>query len=347
MGIRMTVRALGCFGAWAALACWIAVPGQAQLKPELDLKIPPYTPASAVSGSLVVAGSETMRPFTQGWANELGRLYPGVTIKVEGLGSETGPVKLLERKAEIAAMSRRMTTQEIADFMQEFGYEPTEVPVGVDALAVFVHRENPIAGITLQELDAIFCLERRRGIKYPIDSWGLLGLDEDWFDAPIRSYGRDGLSGTAAFFKEQVCDGAELKPGMIKSPGSASVVMDVSHDRLGIGFSGIGYRTSGVRPVPLAKAKGGRYVEPTFQTAIDGTYPLRRTFYLYVNKSPKAAPSPLVAEFVKFALSRQGQELVIKTGYFPLTASEITRLLAFWSVPVNAASAARTPSLRN
>lgn len=342
-----TVGTIGLLSAWAALACWDAVPCHAQLKPELDPKIPLYALVEGVSGSLAMAGSETMRPLTERWAGELRRLYPGVTIKVEGLGSETGPVKLLERKAEIAAMSRRLTTQEIADFIKEFGYEPTEVPVAVDALAVFVHRENPIAGITLQELDAIFCLERRRGIKYPIDSWGLLGLHEDWFDAPIRSYGRNGLSGTAAFFKEHVCNGAELKPGMIESPGSASVVMDVSKDRLGIGFSGIGYRTSGVRPVPLAIAKGGRYVEPTFQAAIDGTYPLRRNLYLYVNKPPKAAPSSPVVEFVKFALSRQGQELVIKMGYFPLTTNEITRLLAFWSVPVKAASAARTSTPRN
>ncbi len=316
-----------------------ASPSFAQLKPPLDQKIQGYLLVKGVSGSLTVVGSDTMKPFTEIWAGELQRFYPGLVIRVESLGSETGLSALLEGKAQIAAMSRRMTSQEISEFMREFGYEPTEVPVAVDALTVFVHRDNSIIGLTLQELDSVFCAERRRGLKYRIDTWGDLGLDTGWADTPIHLYGRDGRSGTAAFFREHVCEGADFHPTMTKSAGSASVVVDIMKDRYGIGFSGIGYRTSAVRPVPLASASGMRYVEPTIQSIMDGSYPLRRTLYLYVNRPPKGPASPAVVEFVKFAVSLQGQQVVLNHGYFPLATEELNRTMTVWSAPFRAASA--------
>lgn len=319
----------------------------AQVKPELDPTIPQYGLVSSIAGTLSVAGSETMKPLIDLWAGELRRMYPGLTVQVSGLGSETGLAALFEGKAQIAAMSRRMTTQEISEFMREFGYEPVEVPVAVDALAVFVHRDNPVQGLTLQELDAMFSVERKRGVPYSIDSWGLVGLADEWFDAPIRLYGRDDQSGTAAFFREQVCNGGKLRPSLVKSAGAASVVVDLMKDRFGIGFSAIGYKTSSVRPVPIAAAKGGRYVEPAFQTAMDGTYPLRRNLYLYVNRAPKIAPSPAIAELVKFSLSQQGQQIVINQGYFPLPTTELNRLIALWSAPVKAAVVDRTGHVPN
>ena len=322
-------------------------PSVAQVKPTLDRKIPAYVLAKDVSGSLTVVGSDTMQAFVDEWAEELRRFYPGLVIQVESLGSEAGLAKLLEGKAQIAAMSRRMTSQEISDFMREFGYEPTEVPVAVDALTVYVNRENLIIGLTLQELDAIFCKERRRGLKYRIETWGDLGLDTGWTDAQIHLYGRDSLSGTSRFFREHVCEGADFYPSLTKSAGSASVVVDVMKDRYGIGFSGIGYRTSSVRPVPLAPAPGTRYVEPTFQTIMDGSYPLRRTLYLYVNRAQKVALSPAVAEFVKFAVSLQGQEAVLKHGYFPQNTDELNRLMTTWSSAAKAVSAENRAKPRN
>jgi phosphate transport system substrate-binding protein len=254
----------------------------------------------------------------------------------------------MEGKAQIAAMSRRMTAPEIVEFTREFGYEPTEVPVAVDALAVFVHKDNPIEGLTLAELDAMFSKERRRGLKYPVNAWGdVIMMQPEWAEAPVRLYGRNGNSGTASFFREHVLNGADLKKTMVAGAGSASVVVEVMKDRYGIGFSSIGYRTSGVRPVPLASVQGGRFVEPSFQTAMDGSYPLRRNLYLYVNRPPKTAPAPQVAEFIKFALSQQGQQIVIDHGYYPLSTPELTRLTALWSTPVKAASVELTPKLRD
>jgi phosphate transport system substrate-binding protein len=308
-----------------------------QVRPSLDLDIPSYVFQETVSGKLTLSGSETMKPLIHAWVEDLTRRHPGLKATVSNDGSETGLAALLEHRTEIAAMSRRMTASEISAFVKEYGYEPTEVPVASDAVAVFVHKDNPIAGLSLDELDAVFCNERRRGSGYLVDSWGLIGLMDEWFEAPVRLYGRNGKSGTSYLFREEVCKGGTFRPQLVDAPGSASVILDVAQDPQGIGFSSIGYRTSTVKPVPIAAVKGGRYVEPTFQTAMDGSYPLRRNLYLYVARSPKTPPGPPMVEFVRLALSAQGQQSALDHGYFPLSLTEITRLTAKWSPAVVAA----------
>ena len=325
---------------------WVSM-ASGQVMPALDPKVPVYQHAGAMQGTLSVAGSDTMKPLTESWAADLRQLYPGVTIKVDSTGSGHGLSRLLEGKAQIAAMSRRMTASEIVEFKREFGYEPTEVSVAIDALAVFVHKDNPIAGLTLQELDAMFSKDRRRGLKYLIHTWGDLMLDGEWTEAPVHLYGRNTSSGTTAFFREHVLDGAPIVPAMTVCAGSASVIVELMKDRYGIGFSSIGYRTSGVRPVPLAGVPGGRYVEPTVESTMNGSYPLRRPLYLYINKAPKASPTPAVAEYVKYALSAQGQQTVIAQGYYPLATHELQRLMASWTTPARSASLDQSLKLRD
>jgi phosphate transport system substrate-binding protein len=311
----------------------------AQLKPPVDSEIRSYAKADGVAGLLTVAGSETMKGLSHRWESKLRELYPNLTIQVQGIGSETGPPALLEGKAQIAAMSRQMTPQEIETFTKRFGYEPTEVPVAGDALAVFVHRDNPIKGISLQELDAIFCKERRRGGAEDLTTWSQLGLSGDeWNAAFIKLLGRNHASGSATFFREHVCRNGELKENMTKEPGSASVVVGIKKDRYAVGFSGIGYRTSSVKPIPLAAEKGKPFIEPTFETTINGSYPLRRHLYLYVNKAPKSV-TPAVMEFVKFAVSQEGQQVVVQEGFFPLPTAELNRHFAAWTQPLQAATA--------
>jgi phosphate transport system substrate-binding protein len=318
----------------------IAFQVSGQIVPSLDPKIPPYKLVSGLTGTLSIAGSDTMKPLTESWSADFRQLYPGLPIKVESRGSETGLAALLEGKAQIAAMSRRMTQQEVVEFKREFGYEPTEVPVAVDALAVFVHKDNPIEGLTLAEVDAMFSKERRRGLPYPVNAWGdVMLLEEEWVNAPVHLYGRNGNSGTASFFREHVLNGADLKKTMTVGVGSASVVVELMKDRFGIGFSGIGYRTSGLRPVPLAAVQGGRYVAPTFETAMDGSYPLRRNLYLYINRPPKVTPPGPLTEYVKFALSQQGQQIVLDQGYYPLPTLELNRLTMIWTTPVRTVTA--------
>jgi len=309
----------------------------AQLKPELNAKVPAYAPLALADGTLDVSGSDSMKPLLQNWIGDLTRRHPGVKVTLRGDGSQTGLKALLEHQVEIAAMSRRMTATEIAEFVKEYGFEPAEVPVAIDALAVFVHKDNPVTGLSLDELDAIFCRERRRGVDHSITTWGLVGPTDEWFEAPIRIYGRDGKSGTSYFFREEVCKGGTFHPQLVGSKGPASVIMDLVKDPLGIGFSAIGYQTSALKAVPIAAVKGGRYVEPNFETATDGSYPLRRHLYLYIAKPPKQAPSPLISELVRFALSAQGQQAALDHGYYPLALADITRLMAKWSGPVKSA----------
>jgi phosphate transport system substrate-binding protein len=312
----------------------------AQVKPPIDQQIAAYQPAAKASGLLAIAGSDTMRPIVEAWAGDLQRRHEGLKFKIEAAGSETGLAALLDHRAQVAAMTRRMTAAEIAEFVKEYGYEPAEVPVAVDALAVFVHKDNPIAGLSLDELDSIFCNQRRRGLPYAAIEWGLVGLTDEWFTEPIRPYGRNGSSGTSQFFREEVCQGGTFRSHLVKAAGSAAVVLDIERDRLGIGFSAIGYKTSGVRAIPVAAVKGGRYVDPTFESALDGSYPLRRHLYLYMDQNPKAPPSPSLTELVRFAISAQGQQIVVDQGYYPLPISDISRLLRKWTlVPVKAAEA--------
>ncbi len=312
-------------------------PSRAQLRPELDAKIPPYQPPAQILGNLEIAGSDTMKPLLDAWVDDLKRRHPGVKAVVKGAGSQTGLTALLEHRTEVAAMSRRITAPEIAEFVKEYGFEPAEVPVAIDALAIFVHHDNPVTGLSLEELEAMFCRERRRGLDHPINTWGLVGLTDEWFEAPIRLYGRNGQSGTSYFFREEVCKGGAFRPQLVNSLGSASVVMDLSKDPQGIGFSAIGYRISLVKPVPIASVKGGRYVAPTFETVMNGSYPLRRNLYLYIARPPKTPPTPTLVELVRFALSAQGQQMALDHGYFPLPFAEISRVASKWSMPVKSA----------
>jgi phosphate transport system substrate-binding protein len=307
-----------------------------QVRPTLDPDIFSYTYQEFASGKLAVSAPETMTPLLHAWAEGLALRHPGLKIDIlsEGSGSSTGLSALLEHRTDIAAMPRRMTAAEISEFVKEYGYEPTEVPIAIDALAIFVHKDNPITGLSLDQLDALFCSERRRGVLYQIDSWGLVGVMDDWFDAPVRIYGRNGKSPTAHFFREEVCKGGALHPNLMDGHGVASVVLDVGDDPEGIGFSAVGYETSLVKALPIAAVKGGRYIEPTFQTAMDGTYPLRRNLYLYVAKPPKSSSPPVLTELIRFALSAQGQELVRDHGYLPLASSELRRLASKWSPSV-------------
>ena len=312
---------------------------EAQLKPVIDPQIQSYAKATGVSGGLTVAGSEMMKALSHRWESKLREFYPGLTIQIQGIGSETGPPALLEGKAQIAAMSRQLTKKEIEEFRQRYGYEPTEVPVAADALSVFVHRDNPISGMTLPELDAVFCKEHRRGLNEDRISWSQFGLSGEWSEASIALIGRNKVSGTATFFREQVCGNGDFKDTLKTEAGSASVVMGIKKDRYAVGFSGIGYRTSSVKPIPLAVAKDKPFIEPTFETVTDGTYPLRRHLFLYVNKSPKAAMPAAVTEFVKFAVSLEGQQAVIQEGFFPLPTAQLNSLFAAWSQPLQAATA--------
>jgi phosphate transport system substrate-binding protein len=225
-------------------------------------------------------------------------------------------------------MSRLMKDKEIESFESKFGYKPTPIAVAIDALAVFVHKDNPIEGLTMPQLDAVFSSTRTCGADSDIDSWGDLGLSGPWTNREMQLYGRNSVSGTYGYFKEHALCKGDFKNTVNEQPGSASVVQSVSSSLNGIGYSGIGYTTSSVRALPLARNSEGEFIEATPENAIKGAYPLARFLYVYVNKEPGKPIPPLTLEFLKLVLAREGQQVVVKDGYIPLPAAVAARELA-------------------
>jgi len=307
---------LGRISIIVTLAAWLA-PG-VSVAAEVDPSIPTYSQVSGVSGNLSSVGSDTLANLMTLWAEEFKRFYPNVNIQVQAAGSSTAPPALTERTSNFGPMSREMKDNEIEAFESRYGYKPTAVPVAIDALAVFVHKDNPIEGMTLEQIDGIFSSNQRCGYAESIANWGQLAMQGQWARRDIQLFGRNSVSGTYGYFKEvALCDG-DFKNSVNEQPGSASVVQSVGTSINGIGYSGIGYRTSNVRAVPIAADADGDFVEATPENAVAGQYPLARFLYVYVNKAPNAPLPPLETEFLKLVLSQSGQEVVIKDGYIPL-----------------------------
>jgi len=295
---------------------------------QVDPKLSGYSKVSGVSGNLSSVGSDTLNNLMTLWAEAFRKAYPNVNIQVEGKGSSTAPPALIEGTSQLGPMSRLMKSSEVQAFENKFGFKPTAVPVAIDALAVFVHKDNPIAGLTIAEVDGIFSSTRTCGGPADISTWGQLGLTGAWQNREMQIYGRNSVSGTYGYFKDNALCKGDFKNTVNEQPGSASVVQSVSSSLNGIGYSGIGYTTSSVRAVPLAPASGEEYVPATAERAIQGAYPLSRFLYIYVNKEPGKAVAPLTLEFLKLVLARQGQQVVVKDGYIPLPASIAERELA-------------------
>lgn len=285
---------------------------------EVDSSLPQYERTSGVSGNLSSVGSDTLANLMTLWAEDFKRLYPNVNIQIQAAGSSTAPPALTEQTSNFGPMSREMKDNEIEAFESRFGYKPTAVPVAIDALAVYVHKDNPIPGMTLQQVDAIFSSNQRCGYSGSINSWGDLAMRGPWERRDIQLFGRNSVSGTYGYFKDTALCGGDFKNNVNEQPGSASVVQSVSTSINGIGYSGVGYRTSSVRSVPIARNADSEYFDATGDNSVSGDYPLARFLYVYVNKAPNTPMAPIEREFLKLVLSGQGQEIVLKDGYIPL-----------------------------
>lgn len=285
----------------------------------VDAQLPGYTRTTGVSGNLNSIGSDTLNNLMTLWAEGFKTLYPNVKIQIEGKGSATAPPALIEGTAQLGPMSRPMKAAEIDGFEKKYGYKPTEIKVAIDALAVFVHKDNPIKSLKMRQLDGIFSSTRKQGGDDVI-KWGDLGLSGEWAGKPVSLFGRNSASGTYGFFKETALKGGDYKSSVKEQPGSSSVVQGVASDLSGIGYSGIGYATSGVRAISL-EGSNGKVYDPTLENCLNGKYPLGRYLYVYVNKKPGQPLDTLQAEFLKFVCSKTGQEVVVKDGYFPMPAS--------------------------
>ncbi|HLF97308.1 MAG TPA: phosphate ABC transporter substrate-binding protein PstS family protein [Methylococcaceae bacterium] len=293
----------------------------------VDAKLPEYKKASGVSGNLSSVGSDTLANLMTLWAEDFKREYPNVNIQIQAAGSSTAPPALAEGTANLGPMSRKMKEEEIEAFEKKHGYKPTAIKVAIDALAVFVHKDNPVTGLTVPQVDAIFSSTRKCNAKEDVTQWGQVGLSGEWANRPIQLFGRNSVSGTYGYFKEHALCKGDFKTNVNEQPGSASVVQSVSTSLNAAGYSGVGYKTSSVKTVPLAAKEGEPFVDATEENAIAGKYPLARYLYVYVNKHPNQPLAPLEAEFVKLVLSKQGQQVVVKDGYIPLPAAVVQKEL--------------------
>jgi len=289
----------------------------------VDKDMPEYTKTSGISGNFSSVGSDTLANMMTFWAEEYKRFYPNVNIQIQAAGSSTAPPALTEGTANFGPMSRRMKSKEIEAFEKRYGYKPTEVRVAIDALAVFVHKDNPIKGLRIDQVDAIFSSTRKCGAEAEVNRWSEVGLEGDWAAKDIQLYGRNSVSGTYGYFKKKALCKGDFRNNVNEQPGSASVVQSISSSVNAIGYSGIGYKTSGVRTVPLAK-KGDNFVDATLENVATGKYPLSRFLYVYVNKHPNKPLAPIDAEFLKMVLSVDGQRIVETDGYVPLSGKMAT-----------------------
>ncbi|MDV5248267.1 PstS family phosphate ABC transporter substrate-binding protein [Shewanella xiamenensis] len=305
----MTLTAAGVFSTTAMAA--------------IDPSLPTYEKTSGVSGNLSSVGSDTLANMMTLWAEEFKQMYPNVNIQIQAAGSSTAPPALTEGTSQFGPMSRKMKPNEVEAFEKHYGYKPTEIRVAIDALAVFVHKDNPIKGLTAEQVDGIFSSTHKCG-GADIQRWGDLGLSGDWSAKDVQLYGRNSVSGTYGYFKEKALCKGDFKANVNEQPGSASVVQSVSQSLNAVGYSGIGYKTAGVKAVAIAK-KGNEFIEATAENAANGTYPLSRYLYLYVNKQPNKDLAPMEKEFIRYVLSKQGQQVVEKDGYVTLPKSVVAK----------------------
>ncbi len=287
----------------------------------LDPALPDYTPVAGIAGgNLKSVGSDTMNNMMGLWTEEFKKMYPGVKVEVDGKGSSNALPALTEGQASLGPMSREAKQEEINAFKAKFGYEPILLETSLDMLAVYVHKDNPIEGLSFPEIDAIFSSTRKGGATKRADSWKWFTSASSISSLPIACYGRNAASGTYGYFKEVVLAKGDFASWVNELPGSAGVVQSVGANPAGIGYSGIGYRTAAVKAIKLAEKLGGELIAPEPANAYSGEYPLARFLYLAVNKDPRSPLDPMRAEFLKYVLSKQGQQQVVKDGYLPLTA---------------------------
>jgi phosphate transport system substrate-binding protein len=292
---------------------------------EVDPSLPAYQRVSGISGNLTSVGSDTLNNLMTLWAEEYAKFYPNVAIQIQGAGTSTAPPALVEGTSNFGPMSRAMRGSEERAFEDRYGYPPTQVPVAIDMLAVYVNKDNPIEGLSIPQVDAIFSATRACGFGEDITTWGQVGLTGAWANRDITLYSRNAVSGTYGYFKENALCGGDFKSTINEQPGSSAVVRGVEQTLNGIGYSGIGYKTSGVRAIPLSKEVGGALFPAEGQHAATGDYPLARFLYVYANANPTSGWNPLEGEFFRMVLSKEGQEVVHRDGFVTLPAAAAER----------------------
>jgi phosphate transport system substrate-binding protein len=308
-----------------------AVPGDA--KPMLDIALPivldaglpTYSRASSLAGTVNSVGSSTLSNLLFRWSTDFKQLYPNVEINIVGGGSDSAPAALMAGTADLAPMSRPMNATEIAAFKTKFGYEPTRVTVALDAIAMYVNKNNPLKQISLKQIDAIFSSTYKRG-SAPIKTWDQLGLvGGQWQSAKIETKSPSRTQGIYGLFRELALDGGDFRFDLKPEPVASSIVQGVGADEKAMGFASYFYASARARALAVAKTDEGPFVLPTQDGVLSGAYPLSRMLYIYVNKPANGALPAVARELLRFVCTEPGQAVVARDGNYPLSAALATK----------------------
>lgn len=311
-------------GAFVLIATAAFAHAAQSVQPSVDPALYDYEPATAIAGGVRAIGSSTLSNLLLRWSAEFHRLYPAVEVRVVGGGSETAVPALIEGRADLGPMSRPMSDAEVERFRAKFGYPPTRLTVAVDAIAVYVNKHNPLARISFPELDGIFSATRKLGSD-PIRTWGQLGLGGDWATRAIVIKGPSPTQGIYGVFRSTALAGGAYRLDMRPEPVASSIVQAVATEDGAIGFASHFLAAARTRALAIGRQDEGPYVLPLAEHAADGSYPLARKLFIYINRSPGGAVAPAVREFLRFACSEQGQEIAARDGNFPLSAALASR----------------------
>lgn len=309
------------------------VAGDIEAKEEatkVDEALLEYEAKSGISGNIKAVGSDTLNNLMALWSTGFKGYYPNVEIVVDGKGSSTAPPALIDGTSDVGPMSRKMKSEEVDKFEKKFGYKPSYVAVAIDALAVYVHKDNPIESLSLKQVDAIFSKTRKGGHAEDITKWGQVGLEGEWENLGMTMFGRNAASGTYGYFKKKACFKGDFKDSVKEQPGSAAVIQSTGTDRGAISYSGMGYKTAAVKFVKLSK-KGGEAYEPTAENCYSSKYPLSRYLYIYFNRAPGKEVKPLVREFFTYVGSKSGQTIVLNNGFVPLKQKHVDKFAKTYS----------------
>ncbi|MFP3566498.1 PstS family phosphate ABC transporter substrate-binding protein [Paraburkholderia sp. SIMBA_030] len=309
------------------------------LQPRLDAALPDYQPRtdSKLSGTFAGAASDVLPSLVNRWIEGFKKYYPNVDIHISPpYAGSLGAKELLREKLDFVFVSRELKPDDVTDFKAKFGYDPLSVPISggsyrhfgfLDAIGFFVNKDNPIEKLSYPQIDALYSRTQLRGGK-PIKTWGDLGLTGDWADKPVHVYAIKPWNGFEEFVRQRVLstDGkrGEWRDDIHYDKLVFPLAKNVADDRYGIGFSGIAYIDAPVKMLPLGQSDSGPFVAPTYENVALATYPLSRLIYFNTNKAPGKPLNPAIAEFLRYVLSKQGQQAVLDHAmYVPLRAQQV------------------------
>lgn len=285
----------------------------------LDPQMPIYRPVSSLKGELNLAGSSTMANVASVWASRFRQFYPDVKVTIHTTGSRAAVSSVVDNSANIGLLSRSINQDERELFLKARGSEVTVLTPCLERIGIYVHKDNPIRGLSLQQIDGVFSDDIKRGAEKPIRTWGQLGFPGAWEKQPVIVHGRDDDTGSQVFMQEAVMLGGAVRKDIKDHPSNSELMKGIAADPRSIGFAGHSYETTDVRSVPLAIRPEGPYVAIDSEDADNGHYPLMRPLQLVIDHKPGNELPEIEREFIRYVFSSLGQEDVIKAGFQPIT----------------------------